>query len=300
MNRIIFGNVAVNGVVNLAVNLFVTATLAVGLIACDGQDNETAPQLAAGSAGDAELFQQNSIGNFGLSGKKKIALTYDDGPTEEVTSALLKLLRKYNIKATFFLVAKEVEGQEAVLNRMRADGHIIANHSYSHKNLKNNLYYTDINALFHQVVDSHRVIAPFMNPSHRMYFRAPYGAWTPSHAAKLNKRKAVRDYIGPVFWNIGGEISPKGTRPTSTKRINAAADWDCWSDDPKRGIYPLSVEVCAAGYWKEITAKQGGVVLMHDKSMKTVQMSARLIPALLDAGYSFVTLDDLRSLDKYE
>lgn len=276
--------------------------LSLGLTACTGNENGAAtPSLGVSVAGDAnELFQSKSIGDFGLRGSKKVVLTYDDGPTPGVTEPLLDLLRKYNVKATFFMLGGSVKGQERTLRRMRDEGHILANHSYSHANLASNVYYLDINALLHEVRDSNSKIHPYMNPAHRMYFRAPYGAWTASHAAKLNKMRDLRDYIGPIFWNVGGEISPRGTRPMSASQIRAAADWDCWSNNPKKGIYPIPVDVCAAGYFKEIESKGGGVVLMHDKSIKTVQMSAKLIPMLINAGYEIVTLDEIRNLDQYE
>lgn len=273
--------------------------LCLGLTACTDSPAPAAGELSTGT--DAPmLFQEKNIADFELRGTKKIVLTYDDGPTPGVTAPLLDLLRKYNIKATFFMLGASVAGQEKTLRQMRADGHILANHSYDHSNLSKNLYYLDLNALLLQVRGSNHKLKPFMNPAHRMYFRAPYGAWTASHAAKLNQMRDVRDYIGPVFWNAGGAIAPAGTRPTSASQIQAAADWDCWTNNPAKNIYPLSVDVCTAGYFKEITRKGGGVVLMHDKSIKTVQMSAKLIPMLIDAGYEFVNLDDLRSLDKYE
>ncbi|MBX3177039.1 MAG: hypothetical protein KF886_06760, partial [Candidatus Hydrogenedentes bacterium] len=75
---------------------------------------------------------------------------------------------------------------------------------------------------------------------------------------------------------------------------------DCWTNNPKKNIRPVPVDVCTAGYFKEITSKGGGVVLLHDKNIKTVELSAKLIPMLLNAGYTFVNLDDVRSLDKYE
>lgn len=64
-----------------------------------------------------------------------IALTFDDGPSAETTPKVLDILKKYNIKATFFVMGQHVEGNEAILKRMAAEGHEIANHSWSHPNL---------------------------------------------------------------------------------------------------------------------------------------------------------------------
>lgn len=245
-----------------------------------------------GLSGTDNLFQQKNITDFQIQGSKKIVLTYDDGPTPKVTATILNTLRRHNVKATFFILAKNTVHKE-VLKVVRDDGHTIANHSYSHDALNKHVYSTNPKMLLHQVVESAAVIKPFMNPAHTRYFRAPYGAWTASHAAKLNKLPQVNDYIGPVFWDIGGELTPRGKVPRSAAEITAAADWDCWG----KGV---SVEVCAAGYMKEIQRKKGGVILMHDVNFKTAQMSAIIIPKLIALGYEFITLDDLRSLEKYK
>jgi len=59
-------------------------------------------------------------------------LTFDDGPTHVVTNALLDVLKEENVKATFFVVGKEIEGKESILKRIYADGHSIGLHTYSH------------------------------------------------------------------------------------------------------------------------------------------------------------------------
>ena len=59
-------------------------------------------------------------------------LTFDDGPTYVVTDALLDVLKKENVKATFFVVGKEIEGKESILKRMYDEGHSIGLHTYSH------------------------------------------------------------------------------------------------------------------------------------------------------------------------
>jgi len=59
-------------------------------------------------------------------------LTFDDGPTNVVTDAILDVLKKQNVKATFFVVGKEIEGREIILKRIYAEGHSIGLHTYSH------------------------------------------------------------------------------------------------------------------------------------------------------------------------
>jgi peptidoglycan/xylan/chitin deacetylase (PgdA/CDA1 family) len=66
--------------------------------------------------------------------KNKISLTFDDGPSEE-TLNVLDVLKKYNVKATFFLVGKMIKGREYIIERIKDDGHEFGNHTFSHKRL---------------------------------------------------------------------------------------------------------------------------------------------------------------------
>jgi len=65
--------------------------------------------------------------------EKVIYLTFDDAPSNLVTPAILDILKRYNIKATFFLVGNELEGNEDVVLRIFLEGHSIGLHSFSHK-----------------------------------------------------------------------------------------------------------------------------------------------------------------------
>lgn len=65
---------------------------------------------------------------------KTIYLTFDDGPSEEYTLLILQLLKEYNIKATFFMVADFAKANVEVVKRVSDDGHAIGLHSKSHKN----------------------------------------------------------------------------------------------------------------------------------------------------------------------
>ena len=69
--------------------------------------------------------------------KKKVALTFDDGPDPDYTEMLLDGLKKRNVKATFFLLGKQAEAYPDIVKRMHKEGHMIGNHSYDHVNLAN-------------------------------------------------------------------------------------------------------------------------------------------------------------------
>lgn len=64
--------------------------------------------------------------------KPRIALTFDDGPHPVYTPKLLDGLKERNVKATFFVVGKNIEGREDIIKRMDEEGHLIGNHTYDH------------------------------------------------------------------------------------------------------------------------------------------------------------------------
>ena len=66
---------------------------------------------------------------------KKIALTFDDGPNPKVTPQLLEILKKYNVKATFFLIGKKIKKSPELINQYLKDGHETGNHSFTHPRL---------------------------------------------------------------------------------------------------------------------------------------------------------------------
>ena len=64
---------------------------------------------------------------------KVVALTYDDGPYPPYTNQLLDILDRYQVKATFFEIGRNIEKHPEIVNMIVARGDELANHSYSHK-----------------------------------------------------------------------------------------------------------------------------------------------------------------------
>jgi peptidoglycan/xylan/chitin deacetylase (PgdA/CDA1 family) len=72
--------------------------------------------------------------NNHLATEKIIYLTFDDGPTPEVTQNVLELLRKYEAKATFFCIGKNIESNQNLAKQILLEGHKIGNHTMNHVN----------------------------------------------------------------------------------------------------------------------------------------------------------------------
>lgn len=66
--------------------------------------------------------------------ENKIYLTFDDGPTPEITNHVLNILKEYKIKATFFCVGNNVKRYPELFNKIKAEGHSFGNHTYNHSN----------------------------------------------------------------------------------------------------------------------------------------------------------------------
>src|SRR5690606_40051946 len=63
---------------------------------------------------------------------KNLYLTFDDGPTPEITDWVLNKLSEYNAKATFFCIGKNVQKHPEIYNRILSDGHAVGNHTFTH------------------------------------------------------------------------------------------------------------------------------------------------------------------------
>ena len=81
---------------------------------------------------DEEMFIKN-----GSRDKKLIALTFDDGPHPKETNQVLDVLKKYNVKATFFIAGKHANWYPEPLIRASKEGHEIGNHTFNHPDISN-------------------------------------------------------------------------------------------------------------------------------------------------------------------
>jgi peptidoglycan/xylan/chitin deacetylase (PgdA/CDA1 family) len=249
-----------------------------------------AAPAAAGGAGRADtklaLFQQRTIFHSGLRNAHTIALTFDDGPNAH-TEEVLDALRELHVKATFFIVGTQAHRHPDVLARIAREGHLLANHSATHAFLGSR-YDTDPDALLNQLRDVDDQIAPLMAKGDKAYFRAPYGAWRSAHAEILNADPQLRRYVGPIYWDVGGDITM-----SRDGYVMSAADWDCWH-------LGWSARTCAKGYSREIRRKDGGVVLMHCIHLHSAELVRQVVPALIEEGYRFVRLDQMPEYRQYE
>ena len=110
----------------------------------------------------------------GTSGKNAIALTFDDGPDSLSTPLLLRLLSKYQVKATFFVNGKKVAQHPELIKAILLQGHLIGNHSYSHNNM---IFLKSCQVIVKEIESTQNVLRNFgIRP---MAFRPPAGITSP-------------------------------------------------------------------------------------------------------------------------
>ena len=90
---------------------------------------------ASAKATASENFSTDTTAGLPVEEPPRIALTFDDGPNARYTPMLLDGLKKRNIRASFFLIGENIEGNEDILLQMRKDGHLIGNHTWDHVQL---------------------------------------------------------------------------------------------------------------------------------------------------------------------
>ncbi len=134
-------------------------------------------------------------------GKKVIALSFDDGPDED-TAHLLDVLDKHHTKATFFILGRNVEytAFQAPLKRIAASGHEIANHSYSHPDLR-----TLSDEAFLEEIQKTNTLIQNLTGVTPTLFRPPSGYYT-QHQLEIANMPFVLWYVDSWDWY---RISPK-------------------------------------------------------------------------------------------
>ena len=271
---------------------YVGVVIACGLAAgaaCDAATRQEPERPAC--RGAMALSVENIVGTSLPA--KTLALTFDDGPGVR-TAELSSWLASVGVRAAFFVNGKMVAatpGGSAVLAQLVADGHVVANHTQTHRSLTGRmtgaprLSPAEVVA---ELAETDGIIAPVAGT--RLLFRAPFGDYDTETAAVL-QASPMSKYVGPIFWDIGDHMGP-----------SQAADWDCWAPGSDQQV--LTPRQCGERYLAEIEQVGRGIVLLHDPYFPgddpalggTVEMVKHLVPELRAKGYAFVRLDEVPAI----
>lgn len=182
----------------------------------------------------------------------KIAITFDDGPHPE-TLNVLRLLKQYNMKATFFCIGSRIEKHPEIIRQVINDGHCIGNHSYSHSNF---FGFFSTARITSELLDTNALIEKYTGTKPRL-FRPPFGATSPSVA------KAVKNTgLQVIGWNIRSLDTVIKSEQKILKRIT-------------KRLAP------------------GSIVLLHDTSQKSLAVLEQLLVFLQQHNYKAVSIPEL-------
>lgn len=148
-----------------------------------------------GQAPKPQGFGKTFIGTPGRG--KLMALTYDDGPNTAWTPALLELLAKHDVRATFFSIGHYAREQPALLREVAAAGHAIGNHTYSHIAIpfhRSETLRRELRMTREAIEDADVEMAQVQG---KRLMRPPWGRRSPSSLRLLREEGYV-----PVVWSV--------------------------------------------------------------------------------------------------
>jgi peptidoglycan/xylan/chitin deacetylase (PgdA/CDA1 family) len=194
----------------------------------------------------------------GPTDKPFVAITFDDGPHPQNTPRLLDMLRQRNIKATFYVIGRNVDLYPDIVRRTVAEGHEIGNHSYTHRLLTN----MSDSEVLQEMSRTRDAIANATGVQPRT-LRPPYGALL------QRQRELVHNQFGypTILWSVDPRDWQRPGSSVVTSRI-----------------------VSGSG--------NGAIILAHDLHAPTVDAMPATLDGLLRKGYQFITVSQMIALQE--
>ena len=211
---------------------------------------------------------RKNMENIYNSTEKRVFLTYDDGPSANVTPVILDTLKNEDIKVTFFVLGSRVELNPEMVKREYDEGHFVASHGYSH-------VYSQIYASPQSVIDEYNITLnsirnaigqPEYNPH---LFRYPGGFWGGKYANVKKEAQVLLEQNGILH-----------------------IDWNSLTSDAAGKTTP---EQFMEEIDRTVGDKNSIVLLMHDagNKMSTAETLPQIISYFRDRGYAFKNFYDI-------
>lgn len=191
--------------------------------------------------------------------EKTVCLTFDDGPTDSTTPKILDVLKKEGVKATFFVIGRQIQNREDILRRESEEGHVLGIHTYSHEY---GAIYASKQALLDDIGACKKAIRKVLPEFNTDLYRFPGGSYT------------VRQELIEAVENAGYRWY----------------DWNASAEDAVN--QNASPEDLFENAVSSANGKKHVVLLMHDgvKYKSTIRCLPRLIRYFRKEGYIFKTL----------
>lgn len=186
---------------------------------------------------------------------RAVALTFDDGPDPNFTQPVLDLLKRFDARATFFLVGERVQEHPDLVRQIIAAGHEVGSHSYRHESYKGK----SLRWIADEMKRNWNCLKPLVGERSRCeIFRPPYGT--------LSFRL--------LLW-------------VSFHRVRIVL----WSKDPEDFSHHTGAEILR--YFDERPARAGDILLLHDKSQATLDALGPLMGLVKGQGLVLATVSEM-------
>ena len=205
------------------------------------------------------------LGEYGGSDKKKVAITFDDGPDPQWTPKILDELKKEQAPATFFIIGSQAQNTMRLLRRIYSEGHEIGNHTFLHPDI------SDVSKTYMKVELNltERLFAGVLGIKTRL-FRPPYS---------IDQEPDTEDQVRPLeltqslgYLTIGDKIDPND-----------------WHDNPRQSAEQVTASVMSQ-------LGNGNIILLHDGGgdrSQTVRAIPMIVEGLRARGYEIVPVSEL-------
>lgn len=214
---------------------------------------------------------QGTASNKNSSGKKRVALTFDDGPHNVITKKIVDELSKYGYNATFFLVGDRVDGSEyngaSAVKYASEKGNEIAIHGYTHSKY----YDTCSDNDYKNELQKTEAAIKNLLPSSSIRLMRPVGG-------KITDERVHNSKYSVIMWSVDSE------------------DWkykyyDNTDDATKREYLETIVDNVMS------CVEDGSIILMHDIYLSTYDATVIILKRLYEQGYEVVTVSELLGSD---
>ncbi len=191
---------------------------------------------------------------------KKVALSFDDGPNPEITPRVLEVLRRYEVKAAFFVCGANARRNPPLVRWIDEEGHIVGNHTFSHS-----LFLTLSGLAFSETLKTQEILTDILGKDNRL-FRPPHGLASPFFLKKLRR--------------LGFKIVPFDVVAYDWKKSTTAAKI---IQRVKESVKDGSI----------IVLHDGDETREKAERMEVVKALPGLIESVLELGFEFIRPDEI-------
>lgn len=230
----------------------------------------------------------------------KFTLTFDDGPHPTRTAKILDVLKKHDVKATFFVLTSKLNDENSFLiKRMLDEGHIVASHGFTHDrsdDLTKDQWKENVKRSFQDLAKYYRLAGYEMT---KFYYRFPYGAYgTRKDYHSINALKEVsQELLGDncihmVFWDIDTADWVPGMTPNEvSQNIIAHNEGGKFIDFKKVGSTYVKNPVMIKN------PPAGGVILQHDVHEVNIEATDKFLTYAKERLLDIVPLDTIEEFE---